>query len=204
MKRNINLFSQDEIKQKLTKIMEVMMTWNIILFIIFIIVLLGVSGFLIYQTGINTTNERSLDNLKVFIQQNQGFDRKLSYFIYKADLLKQYLKDDSKGFTYHERLNSILSTNAPNGLLSGFQIDNKRDVSFSVKFSSYEDTIQFIKFVESPDFLKEFEYVKINPLTVNGKTPSSITGTPNPDEPEPTPVADELSVDFQGKFKEIK
>ncbi len=177
--------------------MNKMTTWNIVILVVLVLVVIGSSSFLLYQSNVNVANEKSLDNLKTLIQQNQGFDRKLSYFIFKYGLLTEYLKEDAKGYAYHTILTNALTTNVPAAILSSFQIDKTGATSFSVQLATYDDAILFIKYAESPEFLKLFEFVKISPFTVNGS--ETIVG----EDGEAEVIKDDLVIQFQGKFKEL-
>ncbi|OGK18341.1 hypothetical protein A3G67_03550 [Candidatus Roizmanbacteria bacterium RIFCSPLOWO2_12_FULL_40_12] len=113
-------------------------------------------------------------------------EAKLIYISKKVNAYQTFLKDDARFLPYFTLLNNTLKTSSQAGTLSGFVIDKNRDVEFKLSFARLEDMLASFKFVESDQFLQNFEELSLVKFLSQ-----STTSQKN------------YEISFEGKFMEL-
>ena len=102
------------------------------------------------------------------------------YFKGKQTQLLKYEKDDARFLPYYSVLVSALSSSSQSATLDSIEIDKNRDATFIVKFKDYDGMVQFLRYVESEEFLSNFEALSMASLNLSrssgSTTKSSIGG----------------------------
>lgn len=134
------------------------------LIVLLVLLLCGLIGsaflnnYLIQETD---ATARSKQPLKLYFQSNTDFDKKIGYFIYKNNLLKEYLKNDAKAYVYYVDLLQHIAAVSPEAQVLVFTVDNVGQTEFDVSFPSYDSAQIFLDAIEKPEFIKPFDYIKL-------------------------------------------
>jgi hypothetical protein len=147
----------------------------IVMLILLVCGLVGTSflnNYLIQQTD---AIARSKQPLLLYFQSNKDFDKKVGYFIYKNNLLKDYLKGDAKAYVYYVDLLQHISSVSPEAQVLVFTVDNVGQTEFDVSFPSYESAQIFLNAIEKPEFIKPFEYIKLGDFEITTSKDSQFT-----------------------------
>ena len=110
-----------------------------------------------------------------YFQANSDFDKKISFFIYKNNLLKEYLKDDAKAYEYYVVLLKHINAVSPEAQLLSYAVDNIGETEFEVSFPNYDSAQIFLDAIEKPEFIKPFEYLKLSEFDVNSAAEDKFT-----------------------------
>lgn len=167
-KTKLNLLTNREDYQKIERVFS-LIRW-------LFYVQLGILILLFLFFSVSLFNQsRAIDNLfdqkKSLLQSlaNKETDEaKLLYAQDKYQALKTFLKDDARSLPYYNLLNSALSKSTESAALKSFLISKNRDVTFTVSFASFDSLLSFFRFIESDDFLKNFENVSLKNFTTAG------------------------------------
>lgn len=167
-KTKLNLLTNREDYQKIERLFEFVRVFFyiqlgilVILFILFFVSLAS------QNNKINTLLSQkkiSLESLK----DKEADETKLLYIQNKYQALKAYLKEDAQSLPYYNLLNSALSKSTESATLKSFLISKNRDVSFTVSFAHFDELLSFFRFIESDEFLKNFEKVSLKNFTALG------------------------------------
>lgn len=128
------------------------------------------------QTYLQLLTERISDEAKINSIQKKYLD------------LETFLKDDASSAPYYQLLSEAIGVSSQSATLQSFEVNKDRKVSFTIAFANFDNLMDFLKFAESPAFIKNFENISLNNFVVAG----------NKDKVE----SYELS--FSGKFVPIK
>lgn len=102
-------------------------------------------------------------NLLEFFIENKIADAKFIYFRTKQKQLSYIVKQDVNFYPYFNLLKETLRTVGAEEGLESVLIDKSKAVSFRVGFETYSNVLDFLRFAESEDFLKNFsQLVLIN------------------------------------------
>lgn len=123
---------------------------------------------LISQTrSVNQLLEQKKE-LLASLKNKEGDEAKLLYIQNKYQNVQTFLKDDANSLPYYNLLNSALSQSTGSATLKSFLISKNRDVSFTVSFANLDELLSFFRFIESEDFLKNFEKVSLKNFSAIG------------------------------------
>lgn len=185
MKRYIDLFKQQLTQNKsLHYLHKVKKIGIILLFILGGITLLEGLGYL-YLTRQLTEQAVAKKRYNTFIIQNQVFDSKINYFVFKYGLLKQYLSQDANVSYYYGLLNTFLSEINSGAAISSFTLNNEQFVQFSLSFDTYEKAVDFMALIESEKLPDYFESMTLKEFAINSQ------------------VTDIYILEFEGTFKKV-
>jgi hypothetical protein len=189
MKKRINLLSRHKnvgISEELAQRVRLIGT------IIGIVLFLGFISTVVLQILLFQENQKLLEEkrgLLEYLLQNKPYETKFAYFNTKTAQMKKYLQDDAEFYPYYTLLNNLLNTASQGAALQKMNIDKNKFTQFSIKFNSLENAYTFIRYLESPFFLDNF-----NDLTLNS---FSLIQTDNS-------IAKNYELTFSGKFKLIQ
>ena len=117
------------------------------------------------------------------------------YFKGKQTQLLKYEKDDARFLPYYSVLVSALSSSSQSATLDSIEIDKNRDATFIVKFKDYDGMVQFLRYVESEEFLSNFEALSMASLNLSRSSGSTTKVQ--------SAVNKNYQLQFKGRFKEI-
>ena len=186
-KRRLNLLSSNNISSQLGDRMIQISRWGYISLAILSIVMLIIGGIYFYYNKEVGALSEQLASLQVFIDGTNNQDKEIKYFIVKNNLLKQFLKDDAKSHIYYTWFNEYLTQHVPAAMIDEFEIDNTGTVDIALTFTAYADAMSFLQFMETPDFLDNFDYVILRDTAIS-KENVELSG---------------VTVDLEVKFKPI-
>lgn len=167
-KTKINLLISQENYQKVEKYFQYLRYAVFILFIIFFVL---VSLFLIMRISQNNQiNQLQVQKraLLEIVKSKSSDEAKISYIQKKYQSVKEFLKDDAYSLPYYNLLNSAISSSTQPAALKSFQIAKSREVTFTISYNDLGDLLNFLKFVESEKFLKNFEKLSFKSFTAIG------------------------------------
>lgn len=114
-----------------------------------------------------------LSNQKIILfktlKDKENDEVKLLYLQDKYQNLMAFLKDDARSLPYYNLLNSALAKSTESATLKVFSISKNRDVVFTVSFGNIDSLLSFFRFIESDEFLKNFESVSLKSFSALGE-----------------------------------
>lgn len=117
------------------------------------------------------------------------------FFKGKLTQLNKYELDDARFVPYYTVLLAAIKSSTQSAVLDTVNIDKTRATTFLVKFKDYEGMILFLKYVESPDFLNNFEELSMASLNLS-RIQSSTSNSQGA-------TSKSYQLQFTGKFKPI-
>lgn len=190
-KAKINLLSSRDEYIRIERSLQILRAVVIVYCSFFIVAALS---FIFLQYQQNKSIQDLIDQKTSFLTYLSSYKEQEAQLVFVAKKVKSYnefIRDDARFLPYYSLLNSALksgqesSVGTSSATLSSFAIDKDRIVTFTLLFISVEDMVNSFKYVESPDFLINFEQLSLKGLTV---------GTQQ----------NENSLSFSGKFKKIQ
>lgn len=143
--------------------------------IVFVLFFLFFILFFYFVFSINKLNDElkilnsEKTNLLKIINQNAEKYAKFNYLKLKYYDLKTFLKDDASSSYYYSLLKEALNESSESAMIKEFIINKNRDFEFTIGFLSFSDLRNFFKFIESENFLKNFEKIFLKNFAVIGK-----------------------------------
>lgn len=195
MKKRLNLFNRkkrfDFFSAYANKVKQYGTVLGVIFFLVFI--------FIIIQTISVRGQVQSLTKKKqlylALLINDKDIEANTRYFKGKQTQLLKYEKDDARFLPYYSVLVSALSSSSQSATLDSIEIDKNRDATFVVKFKDYDGMVQFLRYVESPEFLNNFDALSMASLNLSRAIGSSTKVQ--------SAVNRNYQLQFKGKFKEI-
>ncbi len=102
------------------------------------------------------------------LKNKEDDEAKLLYIQEKYRSLETFLKDDANSLPYYNLLNTALSRSSESASLKSFLIEKNREAIFTVTFADINNLLSFFRFIESEEFLKNFEWVSLKSYTAVG------------------------------------
>lgn len=155
--------------------------------------IIGVFIFVFLQYRQNKDLQDLIDQKRILLSSLNNYkdqEAKLVFVAKKVQSYDKFLLDDARFLPYYNLLNKTLkstsetSVGSSSATLASFAIDKERVVTFELVFGGVTDMIDSFRYIESEDFLKNFDQLSLNGLTVGADQT-------------------ENSLSFSGKFKEI-
>lgn len=166
-KTKINLLVNREQYRKLEIFFYRLRVFVVFVVIILSLALLTILTFFVKQ---KKTISALLEQKKFLLESLKSKENEESKIIFlekKYSALKEFMKDDAHFLPYYNLLNTALSESTQSSQLKLFKISKNRDVDFIVSFSNFSELMNFFKFVESENFLKNFENITLKSFTIN-------------------------------------
>ena len=161
MKKRINLLKTQKRFINIENAFRKLKTITIVLFFIFLTVYLAFFYLLAKQKQSIDALLSQKEGLIEFFIQNKEVEAKFVYFRNKQRQLTDILKEDVNFFPYYNLLGESINTFTTGARLESVLIDKAKSVKFSVSFESYVDLIDFLRYAESEDFLKNFNQLTL-------------------------------------------
>lgn len=195
MKKRINLFSRkkrfDVFAAYASKIRFYGTVIGVFLFVIFMIVIYQI--YTIQKDLRDLTKKKQL-YLSVLLDE-KDIEANIRYFKGKQTQLTTFEKDDAHFLPYYSVLVNVLKTSTNSATLDRVEIDKNRNTTFIVKFTDYDSMISFLKYVESPDFLDNFDALSMASLSLSRNTQNTEVSIVSQNK--------NYQLQFKGKFKQI-
>ena len=128
------------------------------------------------------------------LMEEKDVEANIRFFKGKQTQLYTYEKDDARFAPYYSILLDMLNTSTDSATLDSIEIDKTRSTSFVIKFKDYETMISFLKYVESEEFLKNFDELSMASLSLNRDVVVVSTARY---------ANKNFQLQFKGKFKEL-
>ena len=96
-----------------------------------------------------------------FFLQNKEADAKFAYFRGKQKQLSSILRQDVNFYPYYNLLKDSLDNYAVDAQLYSVAIDKTKSTNFTISFQNYENLINFLRYAESEEFLKNFNQLSL-------------------------------------------
>lgn len=195
MKKRLNLFNRkkrfDFFSAYANKVKQYGSIIGVVLFLVFL--------FTIIQTIAVRGQVQSLTKSKqkylALLINDKDIEANTRYFKGKQTQLLKYEKDDARFLPYYSVLVSALSSSSQSATLDSIEIDKNRDATFIVKFKDYDGMVQFLRYVESEEFLSNFEALSMASLNLSRSSGSTTKVQ--------SAVNKNYQLQFKGRFKEI-
>ncbi len=171
MKRTkLNLLTNREDYQRIEKTFFFIRVF----FYLQIVVLIGIIiVFFILLINQNKKIEELSNQKKVLLEtlKNKESDEvKFQYLQDKYQNLTTFLKEDAQSLPYYNLLNTAFGRSTESATLKVFSIAKNRDVTFTVAFGNINSLLSFFRFIESDEFLKNFESVSLKSFSALGES----------------------------------
>lgn len=156
-KKRINLLQNRYDYYSLERIFTWVKRGVIIYSVLFVAMSLGAMAFYLYKTRELTRlqNQQKLLLLGSSTQKND--EAKLLLLSKKLGYYKDFMKDDARVVPYYNLLLEALKTSSQSGTLSEFKINKQHEVTFTVRYGSFDEMTQSFSFIESDRFLRNFK-----------------------------------------------
>jgi hypothetical protein len=162
---------------------------KIIFFTLLFIGLLSVSA-LSLANGITTTQKVSAESEQADVLNQLGKTQKseaeILIFSNKYKQYKELLKEDARFLPYYKLIEEAVNAEVTKAKIENAKIDKSRTFTFNARFDNYVQFANFFSYVETENFLKNFETIKLTSLSIG-----------NVKEKQ------EYELEFNGKFLEI-
>lgn len=187
MKNRINLFKrkpqQDYISVNAPKFKKYLTGAGVALFLFFI--------FLINQVlQLNTAQQALLKKKEIYLKyllDEKDLEANMRYFKSKQTQVNNFLKEDAHFLPYYQVLKKSLEETSDKAILDTIDIDKDRNTRFIVKFNNSEEMLQFLRYIEAEDFLKNFLSLSLQSFNLNQQQTK----------------LNRYQLELRGKFKEI-
>lgn len=162
---------------------------GIILFVIFLF-------FIFLQIQVQAQKNsliKEKEDLYGFILSNKDEIAKMNLYNHKNAQLQTFLQDDAEFLPYYNLLKDALLKDEDPSLdqvLDFMQIDKDKNTEFTVRFTEYQPAYEFLKVMESKEFLDNFIELKLVGFNLNDTITSSAEKKG-------------YELQFNGKFKPI-
>lgn len=170
MKKNrINLLVSREDYQKYESFFEQLKLSGAILTVILFI--LFIFAYLVLKNKFNLYEKMNLEK-KTYLQlltERRADEAKINYIQKKYSDLKTFLKDDASSTPYYQLLSNAIKDSSESASLKSFEVNKDRMTSFTISFSAFGELMNFLKFAESPTFIKNFENISLKNFVVLGE-----------------------------------
>lgn len=167
-KKHINLLINREDYQKYENYFEKLKLSAAILTVILFVVFLSFFMILNKKSSLfEETNQQKKTYLQL-LTSKKGDEAKINYIQKKYADLETFIKDDASSSTYYQLLSEAIKDSSQSANLKSFEVDKKRDTSFTISFSDFDRLMDFLKFAESKTFINNFEIITLKSFSIAG------------------------------------
>lgn len=161
MRKRINLLKANKKFVETESAFLKLKNFAILIFFIFLAVNLALFFFILRQNQKLSALTEQKQLLLNFLIDNKEADAKFSYFRGKEKQIKQVLLEDVNFYPYYNLLKDSLDKFAVGANLYSVTIDKTKATSFTISFQNYDNLIDFLRFAESDEFLKNFNQLSL-------------------------------------------
>ena len=165
-KTHINVFFKEKVGV-VAKIVEKTKNYLIIIILFLLVSFVGLFAAKWYfETAlVQKTAER--DELSTIINAVSSKEKKVTELLQKKELLKTYLKDDAQFLPYFTLLKEILAPLNAEKNLQSFSVDKNQLADFTLQFATVDEVEQFLAYMETEVFLKNFTSVQLKDFSIS-------------------------------------
>lgn len=198
MKKRINLFSRKKrfnaFAAVAAKVKKAGTIAGVLLFGVFIFVI--IQTFSVRSQLQDLTKKKQL--YLTVLSDEKDTEANIRYFKGKQTQLVNFEKDDARFVPYYSVLLGVLHTSSTqSAALDTVEIDHNRNTSFIVKFNDNKSMLSFLKYVESDEFLNNFESLSLESLSLSMEVKSDTANA------YAKKSSRNFQLQFEGKFKEL-
>ena len=167
MKSHVNLFSQRGQNQTIDKYLSIAYKATLSLFAVFIFFIIVVGAYYNYLQSRLVELSKIEQTYNKYLLVNKEFSNNLQKFVFKYQLLKSYLLTDLGGSKHYFELIQILKLRSVDDNLISFDLKLGGEITFTLLFDSFEESTDFLKFVENPKMLALFDDLQLNTFEID-------------------------------------
>lgn len=156
-KTRINLLISKQDYNRIDGYFKLFRTFLVCFTLLLLFVIFGLAGYRIYLTTLMNNLTETKKNIFAQLEYRKADEVKLIQLSSKLGSYQKFIKDDARFIPYYELLISTFSQSSQSATLKEFNIDKSRAVSFKLAFSSFDETLNAFKFIESSNFGANFE-----------------------------------------------
>lgn len=195
MKKRINLLSKKKhfsrVNDYAQKIKKFGAIFGVFFFILFFIVVIQT---ILYKNKVADLTKKKQLYLSLLVDQ-KDIEANTRFFKGKLTQLNKYAQDDAHFLPYYSVLLNAINLSSQSAMLDMIDISKTRSTTFVVKFNDYNGMVAFLKYVESPDFLKNFDDLSMASLNLSRELEGNSRGN--------SPLSKNYQLQFQGTFKQL-
>lgn len=162
MKKNINLLIKQKKYLNEEKFFYYLKIYTYVLFSVFFISIIINLFFLIQNSKKIDLKKREKETYLQYLLKNKEVEAKFVYFRNKSSQIENILENDVNFYPYYNLLKDGLKYASPEPVIESIAINKDRTTSFMLGFDSTPQLLAFLKFAESPDFLKNFSELSLH------------------------------------------
>lgn len=185
MKRRINLFAKKKQEEPIPTLSITVRSYGILFLCICAVLSLVAGGYYFYQLQNLNRLQSNLSDLQLLSQQNGKIQGNIVFFINKKEQLKTFLKDDNHFQEYFNLLKGTLKESQTDAILVNMDLTLTKDTNFVISLRDFATAQKLLDFIESPQFLENFEALSLESFSINNSQGSS-----------------DYRLSFRGKFNE--
>jgi len=167
MKSHVNLFSQRGQNQTIDKYLSIAYKATLGLFSVFIFLIIVIGAYYTYLQSRLVELSKIEQTYDKYLLVNKEFSSNLQEFVFKYQLLKSYLLTDLGGSKHYFGLIQILKLRSVDDNLISFDLNLGGEITFTLLFDSFEESTDFLKFVENPEMLALFDDLQLNTFEID-------------------------------------
>lgn len=174
MKKRVNLFSKKKQQQPIPTIAFAIRSYGLLFMCICIFLSIIAGVWYYFQAQKLDALTRDVDRLNSQMKANDAIQGNIVFFANKKEQLKTFLKDDARFELYYYLLNDAIKKSGTGATLVSFSLNLNRDTTFVVGFSDFSNSKQLLDYIETEEFLSNFDSLSLSQFAIN---PSLITQT---------------------------
>lgn len=166
MKRRINLFSKKKQQQPIPTFAYTIRSYGILVMCICFVlsIVSGIAYYVQYQKLMEMNDVVS--GLEQQMAANDQIQGNIVFFINKKEQLKSFLKDDAQFSKYYNLLQDTLKKANTDAVISSVDLSVGKNVAFVIRFTDFENSEKLLNFIETPEFLDNFQSLTLQSFTV--------------------------------------
>jgi hypothetical protein len=173
MKRRINLFAKKKQEEPIPTLSMTVRSYGILFLCICVVLSLIAGGYYFYQLQNLNRLQSNLNDLQLLSQQNGKIQGNIVFFINKKEQLKTFLKDDNHFQEYYDLLKGTLKESNTDAILVNMDLTLTKDTNFVISLKDFATAQRLLDFIESPQFLENFEALSLESFSINNSQGSS-------------------------------
>jgi hypothetical protein len=117
--------------------------------------------------------QANVSDLQLLSQQNGKIQGNIVFFINKKEQLTTFLKDDNHFQDYYDLLKGTLNESQTDAALISMDLTLTKDTNFVISLKDFATAQRLLDFIESPQFLENFDALSLESFSINNSAGSS-------------------------------
>lgn len=185
MKKRINLFAKKKQEEPIPTLSMTVRSYGILFLCICAVLSALAGGYYFIQLQTLTRLQSNVNDLQLRTQQDGKIQGNIVFFINKKEQLTTFLKDDNHFQEYYDLLKGTLNESQTDAILVNMDLTLTKDTNFVISLKDFATAQRLLDFIESPQFLDNFEALSLESFSIANSQGSS-----------------DYRLSFRGKFKE--